>query len=90
MTTVIGTTHALKSFDRAHDADRRCDHALATEQRGTHDAERHEHRRVLAQAIARGQQRGQGENAAFSLVVGAHDDAGVLDGDDQQQRVEDE
>ena len=39
-------------------------------------------------AVSRRQQGGQGEDAAFTLVVGAHDDAGVLDGDDQQQRVE--
>ena len=36
------------------------------------------------------QERGQREDPAFALVVGAHDDGDVLDGDDDQQRIDDQ
>ena len=35
-------------------------------------------------------QRGQREDAAFALVVGAHHDRHVLDRDDEHQRVDDQ
>ena len=99
MTTVIGTTYALEQrrrdlepLDRAEDGDRRRDHAVAVEQRGAEDAEQ---RRAPTSAARRPfaggrEQRGQREDAAFALVVGAHDDGDVLDRDDEQQRVDDQ
>ena len=98
ITTVIGTTYGSKSgvatfepFDRAEHGDRRRDHAVAVEQRRAEHAEQHQHRAAAPAPSGRGgHQRGQREDAAFALVVGAHHDRDVLDRDDEQQRVDDE
>jgi hypothetical protein len=81
----------LEPFDRAEDTDGRRDHALAAEQRGADDPEPDEHRVArAASVVARREQRGQREDSAFPLVVRAHHDARVLDGDDEDERVENE
>ena len=80
----------LQALDGAEHADRGCNHAVAVEQRSAEDAERNQHGRRLARRrfSRRGHQRGEREDAAFALVVGAHHDDDVLDGNDDEQRVE--
>ena len=88
ITTVSGTTYgsnsgvATSAFDRAEHRDRRRDHAVAVEQRGAEDAEQRSARSARRRCRSRArQQRGQREDAAFALVVGAHHDRDVLDRD---------
>ena len=98
MATVSGTTYGVKPgvatlepLDRAEHRDGRRDHAVAVEQRGAEDAQQHQRASARAPAwLARRQQRGQREDAALAVVVGAHDEREVLDRDDQHQRPEDE
>ena len=64
------------------------DHPVAEEQAGSEDPERHQHRAVRDPPAA--DQRGQRHDPAVATVVGAHDEAGVLDRDDDHQRPEDQ
>jgi hypothetical protein len=83
--------HDLEPFDRRQDRDRRRDHAVAVEQRGAEDAERHEQRlRRPAPCRLSLDQRDQRHDPALAVVVGAHDERHVLDRDDQRDRPEDE
>ena len=87
----------LEPLDGAEDGNRRRDHAVAVEQRRSEDAQRDQQRPSHRQAARRAglgpapwNERRQGENPAFALVVRAHDDDDVLERDDEQQRVDDE
>jgi hypothetical protein len=66
----------------------RCEHPVAEEQPGPEDAEDDEHGGP-GHLAALGQ-RGQRHDPAVTAVVCTHDDAGVLDRDDDRQRPEDE
>ena len=100
-TQVSGTTTGfscggrdLEPLDRAEHRDRRRDDAVAVEQRRADDDE---HRRprpmrsssALLRSVV-GHERQQREDAALAVVVGAHDERQVLDGDDHRQRPEDQ
>ena len=80
----------LEPLDRAEHRDGRRDHAVAVEKRGAEDAHQDEDRPSRSISRSRRQQRGQGEDAAFALVVRAHHDRDVLDRDDEQQRIDDQ
>ena len=79
----------LQAFDRTEHGHGRGDHAVAEEQRGAEDAEDAHHisraRAVAQRALG---QRHQRHDAAFAIVVGAHDDGDVLQGHHQVQRPE--
>ena len=82
----------LQALDRAEHRDRRRDHAVAVEQRGAEDAEQRcstrRSRAVVHRCVRR--QRDQRQDAAFAVVVGAHDEQDVLERDDDRQRPEDQ
>ena len=78
----------VQPFNRAEHGDRRRDHAVAVQQRRAEDAQQHE--RGLAAPGPFGQKRRQREDAPLALVVGPHHDHDVLDGDDDDQRVQDQ
>jgi hypothetical protein len=91
----------VQPFDGTKHRDGRRNHAVAIEQRGAEDAEQHQHRPRGGETIglpAIGfvprplveHERGQREDAAFTLVVGAHHDGDVLDRHHEQQRPDDE
>ena len=82
----------FETLDRAQHGDRRRDHAVAVEQRGSEDAERDQdwpaRGEPWASTAANRPSRNQGgqrEHSAFTLVVGTHHDRDVLDRNDQQQ-----
>ena len=81
----------LQPLDRAQDRNRRRDRAVAVEQGGADEAD-HDHGRApfVALGAARADQREQRQNAAFAVVVGAHDEDRVFDRDDDDQRPEDQ
>ncbi len=78
-----------QALDGAQHRDGRCDHAVAVEQGRAEQAQRNQ---PGAAAPPGGRLlRDQGherQDAAFALVVGAHDEDQVLDRDDERQRVE--
>ena len=79
----------LEALDRAEHRDRRRDQAVAVEQRRAEHAEGDDRPlRARRQAALRQQQRGQGEDAALAVVVGAHHEREVLDRDDHDERPE--
>src|SRR4051794_945948 len=76
-------------LDGGQHADRRRDQGIAVEQRQAEDAEHHQRRTLSAAAgVEPARQRGQGHHAALAVVVGPHEDADVLDRDDQGDRPE--
>ena len=81
----------LQSLDRAQDGNRRRYRAVAVEQ-GRADEADHDHGRppFVAPGAPRADQREQRQNAAFAVVVGAHDEDRVFDRDDDDQRPEDQ
>ena len=91
---VEGGRRHLEALDGAEHRDRRGDQAVAVEQRRAEHAERDEDDAVRRaadgrQSAARGMhQRGEGEDAALAVVVGAHHERQVLDRDDDDQRPE--
>ena len=74
----------FESFDRAQYRDRRCDHAVAIQQRGADQAERDEI--ALAAAPADAGQRHQRQDTAFAAVIGPHHHHGIFQRDDDEQR----
>ena len=81
----------LEPFHRRQHRDRRCDHAVAVEQRGAEDAQRDQHRPTGPPWRQRAlHERDQGHDAALALVVRAHDHRHVLDRHDDRDRPEDQ
>ena len=82
----------LEALDRREDRDRRRDHPVAVEERRAEDPERDERGlgRATLEAHAALDERDEGHDPAFALVVGAHDEGHVLDRDDDRDRPEDE
>ena len=78
----------LQPLDCAEDGNGRRDDAVAVQEARPENPQ--EDQRRPPEALARGQQRGQREDAAFALIVGAHHDGDVLDRDHQQQRIDDQ
>ena len=69
----------LQTFDRAQHRDRRRDQRVAVEQRRAEHAERHRAARPgLGRAEALLDERDQRKDAAFAVIVGAHDHREVL------------
>jgi hypothetical protein len=79
-----------ETFDRAEHGDRRRDHAVAVEQAGAEQREQDRHGESRAFLLAMIDERGERQDAAFALVVGAHDEDEVLDDDDQRERPEEQ
>ena len=79
-----------QTFDRTEHRDGWRNHAVAIQQCGADDAKEDEHRARTAPSVAGRDQRGQREDAALALVVGAHHDHDVLDRDHQHEGVDDE
>ena len=81
----------LHAFDRAQHRDGRRDQRVAIEQRRAEHAERDRAARPgFGGAEALLHQRDQREDAAFAVVVGAHDDREVLHADDDREAPEDQ
>ena len=81
----------LQALEGAQHGDRRRDGAVAVEQRGADQADDQQPGAPGAGlGVAGRQQRQQGDDAAFAVVVGAQDEQRVLDRDDQDQRPQDE
>ena len=81
----------LDAFDGAEDGNRRRDGAVAIEQGCPHKSDHHHDRTPPALLGApRTDQREQREDAALPAIVGAHDQDGVFDGNDNDQRPEDQ
>ncbi len=78
----------VQTTDCGRDRDRGRDHPVAEEQPGAEDPEHHEHRHVGHAATLH--ERGQRHDAAIAAVVGAHDEARVLDRHLDHQRPEDQ
>ena len=78
----------LQPLERAEDGDRRRDDPVTEEQRRAEDAERHQ-RRSVGDLVSLKQCR-QRHDAAVATVVRAHDEARVLDRNDDHQRPEDQ
>ena len=80
----------LETFDGAEHRDRRRDHAVAVEQRGADQAD-DEQRGAPAPArrVPGVKQREQRDDAALAVIVGAQDQNGVFERDDQDDRPED-
>jgi hypothetical protein len=78
-------------LDGGDDRDRRREHRFTIEQRRADHSKQHDRSRpvrYLAPGCGRGE-REQRHDAAFALVVGAHDQCDVLERDDDHQRPED-
>ena len=89
--------HDFETLDGAKHRNGRRDHAVAIEQRRSEDPERNQNRSAdgkpcgsAGRTGAPRDERRQGQDAPFALVVRAHDDGDVLDRDDEQQRVDDQ
>jgi hypothetical protein len=81
----------LEPFHRGQYGDGRRDHAVAVEQGGREDPEHADQRHDPGPSgCAASQQRQERQAAAFTLVVGAHDDDDVLDRHDEHHRPEDQ
>ena len=82
----------VHSLDRREHRDRRRDHAVAEEERGAEDAERRQRelRPAPARNAAAPDQRDQRQDPALAVVVGAHHEQDVRDGDDDRHRPEDQ
>ena len=89
----------LQALDGREHRDRRGDHAVAVQQGGTEEAEEQQEARpdrgLCGDAASRfvvvrlvGQERSEGEDSAFAVVVGAHHEEQVLDADDDDERPE--
>ena len=79
-----------QALDGAHHGDGGCDDRVAVEQ-GQPDHRQHHDRLADLLCLAvqpAGRERRQRQNAAFALVVGAHDQHDVFDGDGQRHRPE--
>ena len=81
----------LQPLDGAEHRNRRRDGAVAVEQGGAEEADHH-HRGAAATLLgaSRTDQGEQRQDAAFAVVVGAHDQDSVFDRDDDDQRPEDQ
>ena len=77
--------HAL---DRAQHRNRRGNHAVAIEQRRGKNPQQHDPARPRLARNVLIDEREKRQTAAFALVVGPHDDADVLDRDDDHHRPE--
>ena len=78
----------LQAFERGEHRNRRRDDGVAREQGGAGDAEQKRDRRLLPKGAL--SQRHEGQDAAFALVVGLHQEHHIFRGDDDQQRPDDE
>ncbi len=74
----------LQAFKSGKDGNRWRDHRVAGKQGGSGDTEQKGDRRPLPERALR--QRLQGQDAAFALVVGQHQEQHIFRGDDDQQR----
>ena len=81
----LGRRH-LEPLGRAQHRDRRRDDAVAVEEGGAEQAEPDQR----AAALLLAQERDEGEDATFAVVVQPHDHEDVLDAHDQDQRPDDE
>ena len=96
---VIGTTRLghrrrgdLDALDRRKNRDGRRDHAVAEEQRSAEDPQRRQHnlRPAPAGNSSPADQGDQRHDPALAVVVGAHHQQDVSDGDDDRHRPEDQ
>jgi hypothetical protein len=88
---VLGSRpHQLDAFDGAEDGDRRSDHGLATEHRGSDQDDQRPHAQAAADAAVEVAQGQEGEHAAFAPVVGPEDEDRVFHAHHQDQRPDDE
>ena len=78
----------FQPFERRQNGNRRRDHRVAREQRGSGDAEAEDQRRRLSERALR--ERFERQDAAFALVVGLHQEQHIFSGDDDQKRPNDE
>ncbi len=78
----------FQSFERGEHGNRRRDHRVAREEGRAGDAEQKRNRRLLPEGALR--QRFEGQDAAFALVVGLHQEQDIFRGDDNQQRPDNE
>jgi len=77
----------LQTFDGAEHRDRRGDHAIAIEQRGPDQADDEQGgARASARCVPCIQQREQSHDAALAMIVGAQDQNGVFESDDEKKR----
>jgi hypothetical protein len=84
-----GVRGDLETLDRAQHRDRRRDQAITVEQRRPEHSEGDDHPlRSRREPQPRHQQRGQGEDAALTVIVGAHHEHQVLDRDDDDEGPE--
>ena len=85
-----GRRHGRKALDGAHHRDRRRDDGVAVEQRQPDHGQQRDGMTDMARLAVQpvGGERRQGEHAALALVVGAHDQGDVLDGDGERHRPE--
>ena len=76
------------AFHGRKHADGRRDHAVAKEEAGAEQQEpQHGRQATLAWLV---EQAEQGEHAAFAVILGLQDEDGVLDGNDDRQRPDDQ
>ena len=81
----------LDALDGAQHRDRGRDRAIAIEQSRADQTDEHHPGVAPAGPRARwADEREQREDAALAVIVGAHDEDGILDGDDDDQRPEDQ
>ena len=87
-----GLIDDLESLDRGQHRDRRGDHAVAEEQRGAEQPQHRQAGRRLRPVPDRppAQQGDQGHDAALAVVVDAHREQHIGDGDDQRHRPDDQ
>jgi len=76
----------IQAFDRAEDRDRRRDHPVPIEQRGTEQAQHHQDSEPPGRTGAGlANQRGQGQDPALPVMVRANDEEQVLHADNQEK-----
>ena len=81
----------LETFDGAEHRDRRRDHAVAVEQRGSDQTDDEQGGAPApARCVPGVEQREQCHDAALAVIVGAQDQDGVFERDDEEERPEDQ
>ena len=78
----------VEPFERAEYRDRRCDDAVAVDQCRSEQA--HDDKDAPAFGPVRAGHRHQRQDAAFAVIVRAHDEQAIFDGNRDDQRPEDQ
>ncbi len=85
-----GRRRDFETLDRRQHRDGRRYRAVAVEERGAGEPHQHQHTALRSVLLLAQHERHQRHDAAFALVIGAHDEDDVFDRDDDHQRPEDE